>query len=735
MRKTVLLFGAFLLLALSTLSGQINISDARATMLGEEVIVEGVVTNGSELGIIRYIQDTTAGIAVYPGTGSVGDFPGDVNRGDSIRVRGTLKVFNELLEIDPVLEYAIISSGNTLPSPKLISSQDIDESVEGQLVSIESALFDDRGSVFGVGNYSFTTTSGSSEIYIRSNHPLVGMDIPLATVNIVGIVSQFNTIYQVLPRDENDIIIVDNFFINSTPIQNDITSNGFSMQWSTNAPGNAIVRYGLTQNLGSELIDNTTGTDHMVMIDGLDAGEFYYVQVVSDSGNSVVESPKGYYSTASTSTGTIHVYFNNTVDANFSAGFYPSATSPAEVENQIINYINNAISTIDISMYNSNRVPLIAALTNAHNRGVRVRFISDNETANLALSDPKPPFTIIRGNSDGLMHNKFLAIDADSVNDSWLLTGSMNFTEQNIANDFNNMLAIQDQALAKTYRLEFEEMWGSNGDAPGIFNVKFGSDKSDNTPHTFMVNGVRIESYFSPSDNTTANIAKRINEAENDLSFALLTFTNNTLGSSVFNAHQRGVNVRGIIDNISDTGSEYQFLTDRGVNVSEDFTTRSTHHKYCIFDSDPGANTPLVITGSHNWSAGAETRNDENTLIIFDEAVTNIFKQEFEARWCEAQGGSSCTTNLDDINETLSALLVYPNPSSDFINLEFALESKVDVTIALHSFEGKLLRATVLRNQSDFVRHNFDISNLNAGLYFVMLKADNRIYTHKLIVE
>ena len=42
-----------------------TISEARNLGIGQIVTVTGVATNGSELGIIRYIQDGTAGIACY----------------------------------------------------------------------------------------------------------------------------------------------------------------------------------------------------------------------------------------------------------------------------------------------------------------------------------------------------------------------------------------------------------------------------------------------------------------------------------------------------------------------------------------------------------------------------------------------------------------------------------------------------------------------------------------------
>ena len=141
MKKLLLIIIAFTFY--SALDAQITIAEARALPEGTNVTVEGIVTNGSELGIIRYMQDATAGIAVYPGNGSVGNFPNDVQRGDIIQVSGPLKSFNELLEIDPVESYTVISSGNALPDPIMATPDDIREETEGQLMQISGVTFDD----------------------------------------------------------------------------------------------------------------------------------------------------------------------------------------------------------------------------------------------------------------------------------------------------------------------------------------------------------------------------------------------------------------------------------------------------------------------------------------------------------------------------------------------------------------------------------------------------------------
>ena len=719
MTKGLLIF-TMLLLSIAGF-GQMNIADVRNESLGTIVTIEGIATNGGELGIIRYLQDATGAIAVYPGTGSVGDFPGEVSIGSLVRVTGELKEFQNLLEVDALSSFEVISENNELPEPLVLTPSQINEDTEAVLARINNVKFTAGGNTFSTGNYEFTSNGETSEIFLRSGNPLVGTEIPLAAVNLTGIVSQFSSFYQLLPRGIEDLEIADAFFLTSSPKQTNITQNGFTVDWETNEAANSIIKYGLTPDLGQSVVVDESNMSHEVTLDGLEPGNFYYVQVCSNNGSSEVTSATQLYSTASNSSGEMKVYFTYDVDGSISTGSFPVGTTGAAIEGEIIKRIEAAQTSIDASIYNINRTTIVNALTEAFERGVRVRYIADNETANLALSDPSPPFPVIRGNNNGLMHNKYFVFDAEDVDNAWILSGSTNMTEQNLVNDFNNAIFIQDQALAKAYTMEFEEMWGTDGADPGIFSVLFGADKSNNTPHLFNVNGVEIESYFSPTDNTTIGIVDALNSADNDIQLALLTFTNNELGTTVRNQNNAGIAIRGIVENVNDQGSEFDFLTGQGVNIVADNLPGTTHHKYAIVDAISG-DDPLVVLGSHNWSGGAETRNDENTLIIHDERIANIFLQEFEARWCETEGGVNCFTSIDDFDEAELDFQVFPNPVSDLLNINLELEEKEDISISILDAQGRIHQSIILNNVSNNYNETLNLQNMSSGTYFVQLR-------------
>ena len=728
MRDQRTLLFALLIFSFSNLVGQITIGEARQMPEGSSVEIQGIVTHGDELGPIRYIQDATGAIPVY----SPGAFSDGTKEGDEVKVAGELKDFRGLLEIDPISSFSVISSDNNLPDFQEITPGQMNEDLEGELIKINGVTFEDAGGVFSVGTYFFNGNGERGQSYVRSNHPLIGTNIPLASVNISGIVSQFETNYQILFRGERDIEIADAFFFEENPAQSDITNNGFSLNWKTNAEGTTTIKYGTTTDLENEMSVSGNTADHSIQLTGLDPATFYYVQAESEKDGTTIKSSVKYFSTASNSSGEIKVYFNKSVDPTYSNGALSESTTPVALENAIVEAINNAKVSVDASLYNNNRVRIIQTLQADKDRGVQVRYIANNGSFNAALQSPHD-FPVLRLNPDALMHNKYFVIDADSEMDSWVIAGSTNMTDVNILDDYNNMVFIQDQALAKSYRLEFEEMWGTSDAQPSVFTVKAGSSKTDNTPHYFLINDQLVENYFSPSDNTTLAIANVINNAAESVDFALLTFTINDLGTAILNASNAGKDVRGIVENTTDQGTEFQFLKDRDVNITDHPAPGTIHHKYAIIDGKDSDGDPIVVTGSHNWSASAEVRNDENTLIIHSPDVANIFVQEFEQRWCEIMGGN-CFSNIfeNDKYKELS-VSVFPNPIQEegIINIE-TNENLKNVNISIFNLSGQILFSKIVPFQSQIP---FSLKGFPAGTYFAQVQSTDYQGILKIIKE
>jgi phosphatidylserine/phosphatidylglycerophosphate/cardiolipin synthase-like enzyme len=101
------------------------------------------------------------------------------------------------------------------------------------------------------------------------------------------------------------------------------------------------------------------------------------------------------------------VFFNGSIDTDVSSGTFPNlSNSPAAIQAEMIKRIDSARTKIDCSVYNNNTSAIVTALNNAHNRGVRVRYIADDGTTNSALSAAQ--FPVLYVNTQYLKHNKFM---------------------------------------------------------------------------------------------------------------------------------------------------------------------------------------------------------------------------------------------------------------------------------------------------------------------------------------
>ena len=396
----------------------------------------------------------------------------------------------------------------------------------------------------------------------------------------------------------------------------------------------------------------------------------------------------------------ITVYFNKWVDNNASS--IVDAQRVIDINDTIIAYIDRAESSIDFCMYNNNLTQVVTALNNAYNRGISVRYIYDDDSYNSALSGLNSNINSIHNVSSGIMHNKFLVIDTEIPEKTFLITGSVNSTYTNIFEDYNNLIIIQDNNIALTYKDEFNEMWGSTSLIPNSSNAKFGNSKSDNTQHFFNVNGTDIEVYFSPSDNVNSKIENTINSADYSLYFALLYFTRSDLSNAVIDRHNAGVEIKGLIEEISDTwGSEYQYLVDNGINAHSFLEEPGMlHHKYAIVDYNSSSSDPIVLTGSHNWSTSAETKNDENTIIIHDLFVANEFYEEFSSRFNQVSG----IYDLDNMNN------IVIDENSNTINIS----SISTVNINIYDISGKIINNNISGNNIIINKSEF-----NYGIYLI----------------
>ncbi|NIP25639.1 MAG: hypothetical protein GWO38_17920, partial [Phycisphaerae bacterium] len=151
------------------------------------------------------------------------------------------------------------------------------------------------------------------------------------------------------------------------------------------------------------------------------------------------------------------VYFTDPVNYN-----NPDDLSGTVAE-KLIDNIDSAQRSIHIASFEFNLTPVAEALIDAHQRGVEVLWVTDDEYGIEADEEEdhgqfamleEAGIAVKDDSRSALMHNKFWIFDDQKV---W--TGSTNVTANGIFQNNNNVLVINSSRLAAMYEREFDEMW------------------------------------------------------------------------------------------------------------------------------------------------------------------------------------------------------------------------------------------------------------------------------------
>ncbi|WP_312469698.1 endonuclease [Neobacillus sp.] len=176
-----------------TILQESTIAEVRDMALQSNVQTSGVVT--AVLGRAIYFQDATAGIVAYTPTDST-----TIQPGNKITVSGKLTEYSTLLEIEANHENIVVTGTGAVPAAELVKATDLQESKEAKLLKLKNVTV----GAFSGGNYTATDADGTS---FQVRPPSSTMLITGTTYEeITGVLSAFNGVYQLLPRNEGDII-------------------------------------------------------------------------------------------------------------------------------------------------------------------------------------------------------------------------------------------------------------------------------------------------------------------------------------------------------------------------------------------------------------------------------------------------------------------------------------------------------------------------------------------------
>jgi len=258
-------------------------------------------------------------------------------------------------------------------------------------------------------------------------------------------------------------------------------------------------------------------------------------------------------------------------------------------EQVMINYLLNA-SEIKCAFYDLNLENLINVLKE---KKAEVLVFEDNFD-NYGLSVT----------SKGLMHNKFCVLDGRAV-----ITGSMNPTFNGAYKNNNNLVYIESKTFAKNYLNEFKEIKDK---------------KQRGSVKKILFNSYEVENCFCPEDNCQKEVLKELSDAKKSIYFMTFSFTDKDI-SNLLIKKDKDLVVEGLMESkrINQKYNVFKLLNSSKMKLYLDKNPYTMHHKVFIIDKK------TVILGSYNPTASANTKNDENILIVHNENFAREFLKEF----------------------------------------------------------------------------------------------------------
>jgi len=134
---------------------------------------------------------------------------------------------------------------------------------------------------------------------------------------------------------------------------------------------------------------------------------------------------------------------------------------------------------------------------------------------------------------------------------------------------------------------------------------------------------------FSSQNSVERQLVERIDRAQSQIDLALFLLRSARLIRALREADARGVRMRIVLDSTR-RGDKLALASIRWLGGIRPRGRGVMHNKFAIFDQTD------VVTGSYNWTVGAEYANYENVLLIDEANIVRGYQEEFERLWQRA---------------------------------------------------------------------------------------------------
>lgn len=194
--------------------GTLPLSTIRSFPDGTKATIEGVVTRLG--GRFIYLQDGTAGISVFSPSGKLFEAvaAGQVAEGDRIQIAGEVDIFNNLIQLSFVDDFAVIARAVGVPAPQTVTLAQLTSNLadyQSELVRVTGLTINTTDVVFAISgsgrNYTVTGPNGTTYAMrvLGTDGNANGTPIPKGPFTFTGIIGQFGASGQLTVVKRSDL--------------------------------------------------------------------------------------------------------------------------------------------------------------------------------------------------------------------------------------------------------------------------------------------------------------------------------------------------------------------------------------------------------------------------------------------------------------------------------------------------------------------------------------------------
>lgn len=89
----------------------------------------------------------------------------------------------------------------------------------------------------------------------------------------------------------------------------------------------------------------------------------------------------------------------------------------------------------------------------------------------------------------------------------------------------------------------------------------------------------------------------------------------------------------------------------------------------------------------------------------------------------------------DEVDANTDNFTIFPNPTSQIVNLQINLIESKEVSVSINNLSGKQIYHQKIQSHNDKLQHQINLSNLDKGMYFLSVKFNGNTKTQKLIIN